>query len=510
MFSRERANLHCEFIEGLHHVEGKWSSPTIALDPWQCFVIVPLFGFRNHDGGRRFTTALLAVARKNAKSTIAAAILLSCLCLEPEVGPQVISAATTGQQARIVWKAAKQMIEKDAELRREFQLEGFANSIARYENGGSFKPINAKASTQDGLNPSHTVCDEVHAHKNGDLINVLSSAAGARSNPLTLYTTTEGYESPGPWGELRQFACNVLDDVVTDADHFLVVYYTLDDDDDVFDERHWVKANPMLESNRLLLTETRKLATEAQQMPSKLAEFTIKRANRRSQTGRGWVNVHKWRKCNGPVVLDELVGYPCWGAFDLASTMDMNAWRLLWRKDDRWFTWGRYWVPAEAARQRAVRKTAPYEGWIKAGIIEETPGEVADQEVIKARILEDYVRFAPRKVAYDTWNAAELVRQLGESGMSEALVPFIQGPKSYHPAMQAFEREYTVGHLSHGGDPVLTWNASNLVTRPDKNGNLAPDRKKSADKIDGVVALLMAFGIAVADDLKPQTAFVEL
>lgn len=189
-FSLVHANDVCDFIEKLPHVEGRWETETIVLHPAHVFFLVNLFGFRNHDGTRRFTSALLATARKNAKSTIAAAVLLYCLCCEDEPGPQVISAATTGSQARIVFNIAKRMVETTPDLREAFSLEVFANAIANWQVGGNFKPINAKASTQDGLNPSHVVLDEIHAHKTHDLLNVLQSAAGARLNALWLYATT--------------------------------------------------------------------------------------------------------------------------------------------------------------------------------------------------------------------------------------------------------------------------------------------------------------------------------
>lgn len=493
-FSRDRANLHCEFIEGLPHVEGRWKSKTITLEPWQAFFVVNLFGFRNLDGGRRFTSALLLVARKNAKSTLAAAILLSCMCLEPETGPQLISAATTGSQARIVWGVAKRMVERDAELRSTFQLEAFANAIARYENGGTCKPINAKASTQDGLNPSVISLDEVHAHKTHDLLNVLASAAGARENPLWLYTTTEGYENPGPWAETRAFAQHVLQGVLQ-AEHFLAVCFTLDDDDDDFDESKWIKANPLIEVNKLLLIENRKLAIEAKAMPGRLAEFRIKRLNRRAAAAAAWINLVRWNRCSGEVPLDELAGAQCWGAFDLASTTDMCAWRLLWLYGDRWYTWGRYWVPSEAVRQRTERGTVPYASWIQAGLITQTDGDVADYDLIKRDILADCRRFNPKEIAFDPWNATQFAGDLMNEGLP--LVQFAQGPKSYHPGMQAFEREYTRGNLNHGGNAVLTWNAANLVPRRDANLNLAPDKKRSAEKIDGICTLLMTFARAI-------------
>lgn len=501
-FSPERANHACRFIEQLPHVEGVWETPTIRLEPFQVFFLVQLFGFRNGKGGRRFTAALFAIARKNAKSTLAAAILLYCLCCEPEQGPQILSAATTGDQARIVWGVAKRMVERDSDLREAFMIECFANAIARYENGGTFKPINAKASTQDGLNPSALGFDELHAHKTHDLFNVLRSAAGARNNPLFLYTTTEGYETPGPWPEERQFAQQVLERVV-EADHYLAIFYAIDDDDDEFDPSKWVKANPLLTANPVLAAAIAKDSLEAKQKPGALAEFRIKRCNRRAAGATTWVNLQKWRRCGGEVDLDKLVGAPCWGSFDLASTTDMAAWRLLWLLEDRWYTWGRYWVPAEAVSQRTQRGTVSYAGWIAAGHVTQTDGDALDYEVIERDIVADCERFVPIEIPFDTWNATQFAAGLLERGYP--LVQFAQGAKSYHPAMTALEHAYTSGKLNHGNNPVLNWNAANLVPRRDANLNMAPDRKRSADKIDGMVALLMAFGRATASSSKTHT-----
>lgn len=492
LWSPEQANRYCSFIELLPHVEGDWESKSIRLEPAQIFFLCNLFGFRRLDGSRRFTTALYAVARKNAKSTLAAAILLACFCLESEMGPQVLSAATTGDQARIVWGIAKRMVDRESALRQEFSLEAFANAIARYEVGGSFRPINAKASTQDGLNPSALCFDELHAHKTRDLFDVLRSAAGSRKNPLFLYTTTEGYENPGPWQEVRRFAWQVLDGIVK-ADHFLALYYALDDADDDFDESTWGKANPLLGVS-VSLEKLREYAQEAKALPGSLAEFRIKRLNRPAASAEAWIDLRKWKRCGGEVPLEGLLDAPCWAGLDLASTTDLAAWRIVWKKDDVYYTWGRYWVPAAAVRQRTERGSVPYASWVAEGWITETSGDVIDYAVVKAQILDDVARFRPEEVAYDRWNASQLVLELQDGGVQ--MVEFAQGPKSYNPAMQALETAYVSGKLRHGGNPVLTWNAANLVPRRDVNMNMAPDRKRSAEKIDGMVALLMAMGRA--------------
>lgn len=496
-FSPTQANKACMFIEQLPHVEGSWETENITLEAAHVFFVVQLFGFRNHDGFRRFTSALFAVARKNAKSTLAAAIMVYCMCCESEIGPQLISAATTGSQARIVFNIAKRMIERAPDLRSVFDVEVFANAIARYENGGNMRPINAKASTQDGLNPSHSSLDEIHAHKSHDLLNVIRSAAGARRSPLFLYTTTEGYENPGPWGELRNFAFQVLQRVV-DAEHFLALYYGLDDDDDDFDEPKWIKANPLMAVNPILLSEIRKEAIEAKAMPGRLAEFRIKRLNRRAAAASAWVNLRRWRECDGPVDLAKLRGMQCWGAFDLAATKDMVAECLLFYDERRYYAHMRYWVPEEAVRMRTERRTVPYQGWVERGLITLCPGDTIDYELIERQIAADYEEFQPESFAYDPWNATSICNRLTDQGVP--LLAFIQGAKSYNPAMKACEVAYTERRLNHGGNPVLTWNMANVVPIHDTNMNVRPDRKRSADKIDGACSLFMAFGLAQVGD----------
>lgn len=487
----------CDFIEKLPHVEGKWDTENIILHPAQVFFVVQLFGFRKRkDNSRRFSSALYATARKSGKSTISAGILLYCMCCEDESGAQVLSAATTFPQAEIIFKVAKRMVEKTYDLREAFGLECWAKAISRMETGSSFKPIHAKASTQDGLNPSHVGLDEIHAHKTADLLNVLTSAAGARSNPLWLYTTTEGYTNPGPWGEIRLFSQKLLEGVFQDtADHFLALFWAIDDSDKEFDEAAWVKANPLIDVNPHLLDAIRKEAVEAKQMPSKLAEFRIKRLNRQSATADGWVDLLRWQRCNGEVDLEWLLKHPCYGGLDLASTRDMCAFRLVWVIDGRTYTHGLRWVPESAIAYRTERGTVPYASWVAAGLIKQTEGNTTDYAIIEQDIKDVCEKFNVQQIAFDSWNASDLTNRLICADIP--LIEFVQGPKSYHPAMQQLERSYIEGRLNHGGDPVLNWCASNLVARRDQNLNMAPDKKKCADKIDDMAALLMAVGISI-------------
>lgn len=509
-FSDWHANDVCDFAEKLPHVEGVWETPTIVLHRSHIFFLVQLFGFRNSaTGTRRYTTALFAIARKNAKSTLASIIGLYCQNCEGEIGPQVVTGATTGQQARIVFNVAKRMVEKTNDLREAFALTPFANSIASFLNGGSFKPINAKASTQDGLNPSCTILDEIHAHQNSDLLNVLKSAAGARKNPLFLYLTTEGYSNPGPWQEEREFAKKVLRGII-EADHYLAIYYAVDekdeelktDSDDDFDESCWIKANPLMEVNPLLLDEIRKSAIEAKDKPSQHSEFKIKRLNRPSSVSQGFINLTKWRECKGKIDIEFLKKYKCYGGLDLSSTGDLTSFRLKWDIDGIMYTVGRRWVPSIAVRKRTTRGLVPYQGWIDRGFLIPAGNEAIDYAEVEAKIIELSQIFMIEGIAYDSWNATQTVQRLNDAGLN--MIQFIQGPKSFHPAMQALEVAYLGENFVHGDDPVLNWNASNLVARQDANLNNAPDKKKSTEKIDDMVALLMAIGVSIKSDLEPK------
>ncbi len=494
----------CDFIEKLPHVEGTWDTREVVMHPSHVFFVVQLFGFRKRsDNTRRYTRALFAVARKNAKSFLSAAVLLYCQCCENEPGAQVISAATTYDQAAIIFKVAKAMVERTPDLAEAFGLEVFAKAISRVEIGATFKALHAKASTQDGLNPSHVGLDEIHAHKNADLLNVLQSASGARRSPLFLFTTTEGYENPGPWGDQRRFAKEVLAGIHkhADTDHYLFVYYAIDDQDEDFDPAVWPKANPLWDVNEHLRTAIENEAAEAKHMPSKLAEFRIKRLNRAASAAEGHIDLHKWKRCDGAVDLNWLAGKPCTGGLDLASTGDLTAFRLVWNVDGVLYTHAWRWVPESAVGQRTKRGTVPYASWVTQGLVKQTEGDVTDYDVVRKDIAEALERFRPSKVAYDSWNAADMVTQLQKLEIEGVeFLQFIQGTKSYHPCISALDVAYGGGKLAHGGDPVLSWCASNLVLKTDDNLNKAPSKKRSAEKIDDICALYMAIGVGMNEE----------
>jgi len=515
-FSEWHATDVCEFIEKIPHVEGNWETRELKLHDSQVFFLVNVFGFRARATDRqrpyqcnvrRFSNALWASGRKNGKSTLAAPIGLYCQFEENEQGPQVISAAPTGKQARIVFEYAKKMVKAEKDLADWYNIEPYADSIAGMDNGSSFKPVNAKADTLDGLNPHCVIIDEVHAHRDGNLINVLKSATGTRANPLFLYVTTEGYiRGDSPWAPLRMYIQQILSGAV-EADHFFGIIFSIDEDDDEFDESCWVKANPLIEVNPLLLKAIRLDAADAKMIAANMPEFRIKRLNRPSAAADSHIDLHKFNAVKDVLCLDELQGYPCWFALDLSATRDLTSVRGLWYVDGQYHTHGWRFIPKGGIHQKTAEGGNIYAGWIEQGLLIETEGATINHATITEKIVELNERFQPIAICSDPWNATEVVRVLSADHAIEVEI-FRQGAETYHPAIKLFDETYYSEKLHHGQDPILEWCAGNLVMRYNANMNQSPDKGKSANKIDDIVTLLMCFGLS--KNYEPSTTFDEV
>ncbi len=501
------ANDVCDFIEKMPHVEGEWDSASITLEPPQIFILCVVFGWRRQDGKRRFSRAYIEMARKNAKSTFTAGVALYCLCCENEVGPQIVIGATTGDQANKVFLPAKKMVEKTVDLREAFEVQAWARSVTCGTTGGFMQPINAKASTQDGWNPHCAVLDELHAHKTRELFDVIRSAFGARKNPLLWMITTAGYNTLGVCFEQRTMVTKILDGLI-EADHYFGIIFSLDEGDDPFDEEVWGKANPLLGVS-VQLAELRGYSIEAKNSPESFGEFQTKRLNIWTNARKGHVNMELWKKCDGEVDLDTLTDTPCWAALDLASTEDMNALRIVWRMPDgRYKTWGKVYLPEDTVIPRTERGNVPYQTWAQQGLITLTPGSVTDYDFIKRDIRWIAENFDLQGLAYDPWNALHLATQMQDEGVP--MIEFRQGMASFNAAMKEVDRLYTSRQLDHAGDPILAWNASNLIARRDANDNIAPDKKYSAEKIDGMVALIMAVALSLRKETTVELKVIEL
>ena len=502
-FDPWHGNDVCGFAEKLPHIEGQWATPTITLEPWQVFGLVCVFGWRRRsDGGRRFSKVYWEVARKNAKSTLAAIVALYCLCCEGEPAPYVFIGATTGAQAQKVFHPARQMAIKTPALCQAFGLQVWAKSIAE-AGGGYIQTINSKGSTQDGHNPHLGILDELHAHKDRALYDVIDSAFGARLNPLLWIITTAGFDTNGVCYEQRRFVIQVLEKVV-EADHYFGLIYTLDEGDDPYDRACWVKANPNLGVS-VSIANMEAAATEAEAQPGKVADFQTKKLNVWTSARSGHVNIAKWRACSGSIDLDALRTVPCWGGYDLASVSDLTSFRLIWWVDGRLKTWGSRYLPEAAVQARTTRNSVPYARWVRSEfmgrpLLQTTEGDVTDYRAIERDIRWALETFNVQAIGFDHWNSQDLNNRLTEDGAP--LVQVRQGHASLSGPMKELDRTYLAGLLDHGGDEVLTWCASNVVAQADDNGNIKPSKKLSTEKIDDYAALVNA--IAVSLDAEPK------
>lgn len=525
-FDTWHADDICDFIEKLPHVEGDWCvcphadegehlerCGLIDLEDAQIFVLAVAFGWRwKTHGRRRFTMVYEEVARKNAKSTKTAGVSLYCLTCENEVGPQVLTAATTFDQAKKVFHPAKRMVEKLATLQEEFGLKAWAKSITCGDNGGYMQPMHAKAQSQDGHNPHLVTMDELHAHKSRALYDVMRSAMGARKQPMFWQITTAGSNVHGVCYEQRTMATKVLERSVI-AEHIFAIIFTLDGPkdytperkvgDDPFDERNWIKANPLLGS-AVQLDELRQYAIEAQNSPSAEGEFKTKRCNIWIGAASAWLNVGQWIACGDPTLrLSDFRGLDCYIGTDLSDKDDITALvlaaidengRLLLK------TW--FYLPAEILNRTAPSEKdqhALYRQWHKEGRLVLTPGDFIDHRVIKRRIRRLKQVLNVRKTVGDSFGgwqtmAADLNDEF-DDGTGFAVIMAKNANNCSDPAKDLEARVKAGAHqLRHDGNPVMTWMAGNAVITKAVNGSILPKKETqmSPNKIDGIDAAVNA------------------
>jgi phage terminase large subunit-like protein len=488
IWSPSHARAACAFLERLPHVEGDWSSATLRLQPWQCFLIASLFGWRQRaqPERRRFTTVYLEVGRKNAKSTIMAGIALYHLLHEQERGAQVVCGATTGSQARIAFGIAQRMVQRSPAL-REAGLQAFANAIITGD--GTMKPVNAKASTQDGLNPSCIILDESHAQTFA-LHDVLKSAQGARRNPLLLCPTTAGYDLLSVGYALRTTVTKVLQQIF-EADHVLGLIYTIDEGDDWRDPAVWPKANPMLG-----ITPTREWVTQycldAQQTPGLEGEFRVKVCSEWLRAASAWLSITQWDACADPTLrLEQFAGRRCWIGGDLSQSDDIAALALVFERGEELCAIVRGYLPRDVVEARA-RTVPEYRAWVARGDLVLTDGNFVDVGQIEADLRGWCKTFNVQAIRCDQYGSAGLVSNLERSGHKAAILD--KNKKSFTPPSRELEARVKGRRFRHDGSSFLRWQAGNVVVSRGVDDSLLPkkDHPESPNKIDAIEAILLA------------------
>lgn len=482
----------CQFLERLPHVEGKWATPTIRLEPWQCFVVSTLFGWRHRAdlARRRFSTMYLETGRKSAKSTIAAGLTLFHVVHEQEPGASVVFGATTGSQARICFEIAARMVRR-AEWLRDAGLRAFANAITLEDTGATMKPVNAKASSLDGLNPSCIVLDESHA-QDFELHDVLKSSQGARPNPLLLCPTTAGYDLLSVGYALRQTLEKVLEQIF-DADHFFGAIYSLDEGDAWNDSAVWVKANPSIG-----ITPTRewvaKYCTDAEQTPSLRGEFETKVCSRWLQSASTWLSMTAWDKCADPALqLSQFEKQRCWIGCDLASRDDLAAVAYLFERDGMLIVFVTCYLPELVVAERA-RAVPAYLQWVDRQLLVLTDGDLTDHGRIEQDLRAAAKRFDVQDICFDQYGSVQISGSLAGAGLPARVEA--KSAKTFTGPSQELEVRITRGRFRHDGNSLLKWAASNACVTRRTDDSLLPKKAtaESPNKIDPLDATLLAIG----------------
>jgi phage terminase large subunit-like protein len=498
---RAKADRVVKFITQLKHSTGEWAGRKFELMDWQEQLVRRFYGTLNPDGTRQYRKVWLEVGRKNGKTSLGAGgFILPMLCMDDEPRAEIYGAANDGNQAGLVFNAAAPMVESNRTLIKHCGIyprnwqHSRANALKRivyYPTASFYTTVSAEHYNKDGFNAHGVLYDELHAARTRELWDVLTTSHGARRQPADIVTTTAGYDTQSICYILHEYADKVLRGVVDDPT-WLVCIYTTDKDDDWTDEDVWKKANPALGVFRNI-EEMRNLCNEAKEMPSQEMTFRRLYLNQWGTSAERWMKIEKWDACNDP--LPDLIGRKCYAGLDLSTSTDLTAFDLVFPYEGRFATIPHFFIPEDTMLEHSRSDQVNYALWKKQGFIHVTPGNVVDYNYLEEIIKQEAVKYNIAEIAYDRFNASQLVINLQDDGFE--MTPFGQGFVSMSPATKDLEVMVLSQRIIHGGHPVLRWNIDNLVVRQDEAGNLKPDKKKSTQRIDGAVALIMGLSLAI-------------
>lgn len=482
------------FTKFLRHSKGQWAGAPFQLLEWQWeSIVAPLFGWKRSDGTRRYRRGYIEVPKKNGKSTLFSGLSLYLLVGDNEPGAEVYSAAVDRDQASIVFNEAANMVDSSPALSSRLNVVRSTKRIVFQKTRSFYRALSADVPAKEGLNAHAVLVDELHAQKSRDLWDTLRYAGASRRQPLNLAITTAGFDKHSICWEQHCYAEQVAAGLIQDSAFFPFIAAAGTEDDWTSPEV-WKKANPSF-GITIGAEQFAEDCKEAQESPAKENSFRRYRLNQWTEQDVRWLALEKWDACSANV--DGLEGRECFAGLDLSSTTDLTALVLVFPDGDRFDVLPFFWVPEENARRRERRDRVPYQQWIKQGLIEATPGEAIDYEFIRKKINELGERFVIGDIAIDRWNATQLATQLEGDGFE--MVAFGQGFASMNWPTKKLEELVLSGRLAHGGHPVLRWMAANVSIEKDAADNWKPSKKKSRERIDGIVALIMALERATCE-----------
>jgi len=476
------------FINALTHTKGSFAGQTFNLRPWQLRIIKQIFKKRR-DGLRQYRTCLLMLPRKNGKTELAAAIALYGLLADGETGAEVYSAAADRDQAGLVFGVASQMLRNDPALYAGCYVVESQKKIHHQASGSFYRAISAEAYSKHGFNASMVIYDELHAAPDRRLYDVLSTSMAARKQPLLLVISTAGYDRHSILWELYAHAKKVQEKPEIDPS-FLPILYEAPEDADWTKKRVWQKANPALGDFRSL-EEMQTMAARAKEIPAQENNFRRLYLNQWTEQASRWIQMPTWDACQTAAPIEALRRRRCYVGMDLSTTTDLTALVAVFPDETGFDVLARFFVPAARIVERSRRDHVPYDEWARQGMITATPGSVVDYEAIRTVLQGWAAEFSLQQISFDPWNATDLVTRLQQQDGLLCLA-MRQGFASLSAPTKSLEQAILGRRLRHDGHPVLRWCVSNVAVEGDPAGNLKPSKTKFTERIDGVVALIMA------------------
>ena len=435
-------------------------------------------------------------------SELAAAIALYLLYADNEPSAEVYGAAADRQQASIVFDVAKRMVEMTPALLKRSKIMAATKRLVNYSNVGFYQVLSAEVGTKHGLNVSGLVLDELHAQPNRSLVDVLTKGSGdARTQPLYFLITTAGTDRNSICYEYHTKAKDILDGRRIDPSFYPVIY-GLDDGDDWNAEESWYKANPSL-GHTITIDRVRDAHREALTNPAEENVFRQLRLDQWVGSAVAWIPEHIYNRGNLPIDLEKLRGRECYAGLDLSSTSDITAFVLVFPplyEGDKYIVLPHFWLPRETLDLRVRRDHVPYDVWERMGLFHITEGNVVDYNFVRKTINELHTMYNIKEIAADRWNATQLITDLEGDGLT--VVPIGMGFKDMSPPMKELYKLILEGQFIHGGNPVLRWMAGNVVAEIDAAENIKPSKKKSTEKIDGIVAWIMALDRVIRHEMQ--------
>ena len=490
-YSKELADYAVNFIECLCHTKGTWAGKPFELIDWQEQIIRDIFGTIKPNGYRQFTTAYVEIPKKMGKSELAAAVALLLTCGDGEERAEVYGCAADRQQATIVFDVAADMVRMCPALNRRVKILASQKRIVYQPTNSFYQVLSAEAYSKHGFNIHGVVFDELHTQPNRKLFDVMTKGSGdARMQPLYFLITTAGTDTNSICYETHQKAKDILEGRKIDPTFYPVIYGA-DENDDWTDPAVWKKANPSL-GITVSIDKVQAACESAQQNPAEENVFRQLRLNQWVKQAVRWMPMDKWDACAFKVTEESLRGRVCYGGLDLSSTTDITAFVLVFPpldEDDKYVVLPYFWIPEDTLELRVRRDHVPYDVWEKQGFLQTTKGNVVHYGYIEKFIEQLGEKYNIREIAFDRWGAVQMVQNLEDMGFT--MVPFGQGFKDMSPPSKELYKLLMEGNIIHGGNPVLKWMAQNVVMRQDPAGNIKPDKERSVEKIDGIVALIM-------------------